>query len=70
LNKFNIIDEMKFILKRIDGKEDFYTKQKFKTYNEAYYFLEKIIGQTCCSDTDFEKNFYYDITEVNINLNN
>ena len=54
---------MTFILKRIDGKEDLYTKKKFNTYDEAYDFLEKIIGQTCCSDADFEKNFYYDITE-------
>ena len=61
---------MTFILKRIDGKEDFYTSKKFNTYKEAYEFLEKIIGETCCSDADFEKNFYYDITEVNINLNN
>ena len=56
---------MTFTLKRIDGKEDIYTNNKFKTYNEAYDFLEKIVGQTCCSDTDFNKNFYYDITEEN-----
>ena len=54
---------MRFILKRIDGREDFYTTKKFNTYEEAYDFLEKIIGPTCCSDTDFENNFYYDITE-------
>ena len=54
---------MTFILKRIDGKEDLYTTKKFNTYEEAYDFLENIIGETCCSDTDFEKNFYYDITE-------
>ena len=54
---------MTFFLKRIDGKEDFYTNKKFNTYEEAYDFLEKIIGQTCCSDTDFENNFYYSITE-------
>ena len=54
---------MRFILKRIDGKEDLYTSKRFSTYNEAYDFLEKIIGQTCCSDSDFEKNFYYDINE-------
>ena len=54
---------MIFILKRIDGKEDTYTKKKFKTYDEAYDFLEKSIGLTCCSDIDFEKNLYYDITE-------
>ena len=56
---------MIFILKRIDGKEDLYTNKKFKTYNEAYDFLEKINGQTCCSDTDFDSNFYYEITEHN-----
>ena len=54
---------MTFILKRIDGKDDLYTTKKFKTYNEAYDFLEKLIGQTCCSDTDFEENFYYDIAK-------
>ena len=57
---------MTFVLIRIDGKKDFYTTMRFKTYNEAYDFLEKKIGQSCCSDTDFEKNFYYDITkEIN-----
>ena len=56
---------MIFILKRIDGKEDFHTNRKFNTYEEAYDYLEKIIGQNCCSDTDFEKNFYYDIKEEN-----
>ena len=56
---------MVFNLKRIDGKEDFFTTKKFNTYEEAYDFLEEIIGQTCCSDTDFEKYFYYDITEEN-----
>tara|TARA_Y100000589_G_C26916519_1_gene532568 strand:+ start:117 stop:287 length:171 start_codon:yes stop_codon:yes gene_type:complete len=52
---------MTFILKRIDDKKDFYTSKEFKTYKEAYDFLEENIGQNCCSDTDFEKNFYYDI---------
>jgi len=56
---------MTFILRRIDGKEDIYTSKKFKTYNDAYDFLEKMIGESCCSDTDFENNFYYDITEEN-----
>ena len=59
------IYEMAYFLKRFDGKEDIYTNKKFITYDEAYIFLEKIIGKTCCSDTDFENNFYYDITEVN-----
>ena len=56
---------MTFILRRIDGKEDIYTSKKFKTYNDAYDFLEKMIGESCCSDADFENNFYYDITEEN-----
>ena len=56
---------MKFILKRIDGEEDFYTTNRFNTYEEAYDFLEKLIGQNCCSDADFEKNFYYEIEEKN-----
>ena len=56
---------MTFILKRIDGLEDFYTNKRFKTYDEAYDFLEKMIGEACCSDTDFENNFYYNITKIN-----
>jgi len=57
---------MKFFLKRIDDREDSYTKMKFNTYEEAYDFLEKVMGQTCCSDTDFDKNFYYNIFEYKI----
>ena len=57
--------KMRFFLKRFDGKEDLYTIKKFNTYEEAYDFLEKIIGQSCCSDIDFEENFYYDIYEEN-----
>tara|TARA_Y100001978_G_scaffold62628_1_gene56227 strand:+ start:231 stop:407 length:177 start_codon:yes stop_codon:yes gene_type:complete len=58
---------MTFILKRNDGKDDLYTTNKFNTFDEAYDFLEKIIGENCCSDTDFEENFYYDITEIKNN---
>ena len=61
---------MAYILKRFDGKKDLYTNKKFNTYIEAYVFLEKIIGQTCCSDTDFENNLYYDITEENQKITN
>ena len=56
---------MIFALKRIDGEEDPYTKLRFKTYDEAYDYLEKFFGQDCCSDTDYEKNNYYLITEEN-----
>ena len=58
---------MTFILKRNDGKDDLYTTNKFNTFDEAYDFLEKIIGENCCSDTDFEENFYYDITGIKNN---
>ena len=61
---------MTFILKRIDGKEDLYTNKKFNTYNEAYDFLERKIGQSCCSDTDFENNYHYNIFEENKKLIN
>ena len=54
---------MIFYLKRIDGKEDESTNKKFNTYDEAYIYLEKIFGQSCCSDTDFEKNNYYIINQ-------
>jgi len=56
---------MAFFLKRFDGKKDLYTTKGFKTYEEAYDFLEKKIGQNCCSDTDFENDFYYNIIETN-----
>ena len=58
---------MTFILKRNDGKDDLYTTNRFNSFDEAYDFLEKIIGENCCSDTDFEENFYYDITEIKNN---
>ena len=56
---------MSFILKRIDGEEYLYTVRKFNTYEEAYDFLEKIIGENCYSDKDFEENFYYNIFKEN-----
>ena len=52
---------MDFTLKRIDGKEDFYTKKIFSSYDQAYDFLEKHFGQSCCSDIDFDQNNYYQI---------
>tara|TARA_Y100000589_G_scaffold324891_1_gene361777 strand:- start:361 stop:534 length:174 start_codon:yes stop_codon:yes gene_type:complete len=52
---------MIYILKRIDGEKDNYTKKEFKSYDEAYNFLEEAFGQSCCSDCDYEQNYYYQI---------
>ena len=54
---------MTFTLKRIDGREDSNTKMIFKTYIEAYDYLERSFGDVCCSDTDYETNNYYHIIE-------
>ena len=53
---------------RIDGIEDDVTSQTFSNYEEAYDLLDKIYGDICCSDTDYEDINYYDIIEGNINL--
>ena len=49
---------------RIDGNEDKVTLQTFISYEDAYDLLEKIYGDICCSDTDYEDISYYDIVEV------
>ena len=56
---------MTFTLKRIDGREDSHTKFIFKTYNDAYDYLERNFGHACCSDSDYETNNYYHISENN-----
>ena len=48
---------------RIDGKEDDITSQTFSNYADAYDLLDKIYGDLCCSDTDYEKITHYDIVE-------
>ena len=48
---------------RIDGKEDDVTSQTFSNYAEAYDLLDKINGDICCSDADYEDINYYDIVE-------
>ncbi len=55
---------MIYILKRFDGKNDFISRKKFQTYEEAYEFLKKFYGDLCCSDSDYEDCVYYDITEI------
>ena len=39
------------------------TFQTFLKYEDAYYLLEKIYGDTCSSDADYEDINYYDIVE-------
>ena len=48
---------------RIDGKEDDITSNTFSNYADAYDLLEKIYGDICCSDADYEDITYYDILE-------
>ena len=48
---------------RIDGKEDDITSQTFSNYADAYDLLDKIYGETCCSDDDYGDITYYDIVE-------
>ena len=48
---------------RIDGKEDDITSQTFSNYADAYDLLEKVYGDICCSDADYEDITYYDIVE-------
>ena len=54
---------MLFKIVRIDGKEDEVTTKTFTNYADAYDLLDKIYGDICCSDTDYEDIIYYDIVE-------
>ena len=54
---------MIYKLVRIDGKEDNVTSLTFSNYADAYDLLEKIYGDICCSDADYEDITYYDIVE-------
>ena len=57
---------------RIDGKEDDVTSQTFSNYADAYDLLDKIYGDICCSDADYEDIDYYDIVKgqrLNIKIN-
>ena len=48
---------------RIDGKKDNLTSQIFSNYSDAYDSLDKMYGDICCSDADYEDIIYYDIVE-------
>ena len=56
---------MNYKIIRLDGKEDKITSYYFENYSEAYDLLEKIYGNLCCSDSDYEDTTYYDIVENN-----
>ena len=49
---------------RIDGKEDDLTSQTFSNYEDAYALLDKLYGDICCSDADYEDINFYDIVEA------
>ena len=54
---------MAYKIIRIDEKEDKLTAQSFAKYSDAYDVLEKLYGDSCCSDTDYGDITYYDIIE-------
>ena len=55
---------MKYKIVRIDGKEDDITSKRFLNYADAYDLLDKLYGDICCSDADYEDIIYYDIVEI------
>ena len=54
---------MSYKIIRIDGKQDDLTSQNFSNFDDAYNLLDKIYGDICCSDADYEDITYYDIVE-------
>ena len=54
---------MTYKIIRIDGKKDKITSKTFSSYEDAYNLLEKLYGDICCSDADYEGIIYYDIEE-------
>ena len=55
---------MKYKIIRLDGEEDKETRVIYNSYDEAYENLEKIFGNLCCSDADYEVLPCYDIVKV------
>ena len=54
---------MTYKIVRIDGKKDEVTSQTFLNYADAYDLLDKLYGDLCCSDADYENITYYDIVK-------
>ena len=61
---------MNYKIIRIDGKDDELTIQSFDKYSDAFDLLEKLYGDLCCSDADYEDIIYYDIVENNLKIIN
>ena len=57
---------MNYRIVRIDGREDEVTTQTFSNFSDAYDLLDKLYGDTCCSDADYDDITYYDIVEDQI----
>jgi len=55
---------MTFKIIRLDGKEDCLTKNIYESYDEAHKILENILGDLCCSDTDYDVLPGYDIIKI------
>ena len=55
---------MKFKIIRLDGKKDRLTKNIYESYDEAHKTLENLLGDLCCSDTDYEVLPGYDIIKI------
>ena len=55
---------MKYKIIRVDGKEDRLTTNIYESYDEAYKILEKILGDLCCSDVDYDVIPGYDIIKI------
>ena len=48
---------------RIDGKHDHITSRYFNNFSDANNLLEKMYGDSYCSDADYGNINYYDIVE-------
>ena len=55
---------MAYKINRSDGKDDYITIKKFLNFDEAYDFLNCILGEACCSDTDYVDDIHYNIIEI------
>ena len=54
---------MSYKIVRLDGIKDKITSKSYEKYSDAYDTLEKIYGDLCCSDTDYNNITYYNIVE-------
>ena len=56
---------MIYKIRRSDKKNDLLTSIEFNNYDLAYDALEKVFGDLCCSDTEYDERHYYEIIEIN-----